>query len=206
MQLSVKGQHVDVGDALRTHVQNKLELVSSKYFNRVTDASVTFGREAQHLFTVHVTFHVGHGVKVQAAGKHTDAYIAFDEASERLAKQLRRYKNRLRDHHERLEKVPDESLLKARDYVLQAVAAPAESEHDDTPEEAHAEPVIVAEMTTHIQAMSVSEAVMRMDLADQDFMLFKNPKNGALNIVYRRPDGNIGWMDPSIEERHTKAA
>ncbi|MBU6234261.1 MAG: ribosome-associated translation inhibitor RaiA [Alphaproteobacteria bacterium] len=197
MQVSVKGQHVDVGDSLRKHVEEKLEAIKQKYFNRVTDATVTFTKESHHYFRAHVTFHVGHDVKVQANAHDADPYIAFDEAAERVAKQLRRYKNRLRDHHERLEKTPEAAFIQARDYILQTEGVDiAEDKEDETK---HAEPIIVAEITTSIPSMSVSEAVMRMDLADQDYMLFKNAKTDTLNVVYRRPDGNIGWIDPSLQ-------
>jgi ribosomal subunit interface protein len=205
MQLSVKGQHVDIGDSLRQHVEEKLETVKQKFFNRVTEAIVTFGRDGHHLFTAHIIFHVGHGVKVQATASNTDPYHAFDESADRVAKQLRKYKNRLRDHNERLDKTPETSFLKARDYILNTQGVNIEEDHEDT---GHAEPIIVAEVTTNIQAMSVSEAVMRMDLADQDYMLFKNAKTDTLNVVYRRKDGNIGWIDPSLEQTAaaTKAA
>ncbi len=205
MQLSVKGQHVDVGDSLRTHVTEKLETVKHKFFNRVTDASVTFSRDGHHLFTAHTVFHVGHDVKVQATASNTDPYHAFDESAERVTKQLRKYKNRLRDHHERLDKTPETSFTKARDYILNTEGIDIEEDKEDT---GHAEPIIVAETTTNIQAMSVSEAVMRMNLADQDYMLFKNAKTDTLNVVYRRKDGNIGWIDPSLADvgKTTKAA
>jgi hypothetical protein len=122
-----------------------------------------------------------------------------------VAKQLRRYKNRLRDHHDRLEKSPDSAFLKARDYILKTEGVDIEDE-DEFPEtrkanghaNGHDEHVIVAETTTSIPSMCVSDAVMRMDLAEQDFMLFKNPKTGVLNAVYRRPDGHIGWIDPTL--------
>jgi ribosomal subunit interface protein len=199
MELSVKGQHVDVGDSLRAHVEEKLEILKQKYFNRVTDAAVTFAKEGHHLFRAHVVFHVGRGVKVQASGDNADPYAAFDEAASRVSKQLGRYKNRLRDHHERLEKTPESAFLSARDYLLNTTGVDIDAE--DMPETVTSskdDHVIVAEETTAIQAMSVSEAVMRMDLADQDFMLFKNAKSDTLNVVYRRSDGHIGWIDPSI--------
>lgn len=208
MEVSVKGQHVDVGDSLRKHVEEKLEAIKQKFFNRVTDVSVTFTKESHHYYRAHTIFHVGHDVKVQATAHDADPYVAFDESAERVAKQLRRYKNRLRDHHERIEKTPESAFLQARDYILQTQGQDIDAERDEEP--AHAEPVIVAEITTNIPAMSVSEAVMRMDLADQDFMLFKNPKTETLNIVYRRKDGNIGWLDPTLSEaekpKKTKAA
>lgn len=204
MNLSVKGQHVDVGDNLRVHIEEKLEGLKSKYFNRVTDADVTFAREGHYLYRVHVAFHVGHDVKVQATAQNEEPYAAFDEAVSRVGKQLRRYKHKLKHHREKLEKTPDTSFLKARDYILQTDGVDIDLDDDDAlladmPEpNGHDDHVIVAETTTHIPSMSVSDAVMRMDLADQDFMLFKNAKTDALNAVYRRPDGNIGWIDPTL--------
>ncbi|MCB1538783.1 MAG: ribosome-associated translation inhibitor RaiA [Rhodospirillales bacterium] len=206
MNLSVKGQHVDVGEALRAHIEEKMENLKSKYFNRVTTATVFFSREGHYLFRSAVTFHVGHDIKVQATSENADAYAAFDDALERVGKQLRRYKTRLRDHHERLEKTPESAYLQARDYTLQTDEADLE-ENEQTAQmnepqqlSGSEDHVIIAETTTQIPALSVSEAVMRMDLADQDFMLFKNAKSGGLNVVYRRPDGHIGWVDPSMTE------
>lgn len=205
MNLSVKGQHVDVGDALRAHIEEKLETIKSKYFNRVTDASVTFSKQASYLFRANVAFHVGHDVHVQATAENSDAYAAFDEAVDRVSKQLRRYKTRLRDHHERLEKTPDTSYLQARDYILQTDGVDIDDDDAELTAQLNKplqksptgdDHVIVAETATVIPSLSVSEAVMRMDLAHQDFLLFKNPKTDNLNAVYRRPDGNIGWIEP----------
>ncbi len=215
MNLSVKGQHVDVGDALRAHIEEKLENIKSKYFNRVTDASVTFSKPAQYLFRASVLFHVGHDVKVQATAENNDAYAAFDEAVDRVAKQLRRYKTRLRDHHERLEKTPDTAFIQARDYILQTDGVDIADEDAELTAQLNKplqksptgdDHVIVAESATTIPALSVSEAVMRMDLAHQDFILFKNPKTDSLNAVYRRPDGNIGWIEPSLAPAAKAAA
>lgn len=209
MNLSVKGQHVDVGDALRAHIEEKLETLKGKFFNRVTDASVTFSREGHHLFRASLIFHVGHDVKVQATGESGEAYAAFDEACDRVGKQLHRYKTRLRDHHDRLEKTPDTALLQARDYILQTDGVDLDDEDAELNAQLNKplakspngdDHVIIAETTTSITTLSVSEAVMRMDLADQDFLLFKNAKSGTLNAVYRRADGNIGWIDPSLDE------
>lgn len=190
MNLTIKGQHIDIGDSLTAHVEEKLEAIKQKFFNRVTDAAVTFSKESQHLFRAHINFHVGRGVRVEASGQNHDAYAAFDEAANRIAKQLGRYKNKLRDHHERLEKTPESAFIAARNYALKSEDPEVESTLE--------EHVIIAEETTAIATMSVSEAVMRMDLADQNFMLFKNVKTGDLNIVYRRSDGNIGWVDPNL--------
>ncbi len=198
MEVAVKGQHVDVGDALRAHISDKLEQVKAKYFNRVTDAAVVFSREGNYLFRANVAFHVGKDVKVQASADNADAYAAFDEAAAKVAKQLSRYKNRLRSHHAKLESLPDSEFLSARDYVLK----PSEAEDETLAEgQAHEEPVVVAEMTTNIQTMTVSEAVMRLDLSDQNALLFRNAGNNNLNLVYRRSDGNIGWVDPQQQEK-----
>jgi hypothetical protein len=160
-----------------------------------------------------VIFHVGHDVKVQASSEAGDAYAAFDEAATRVSKQLQRYKTRLRDHHERLEKTPDTAFLQARDYILQTDGVDIDDDDAELnaqlnkplkPSKDGEDHVIVAETTTTIPSLSVSEAVMRMDLAEQDFMLFKNPKTDSLNAVYRRPDGNIGWIDPALAESAKK--
>lgn len=204
MNLSVKGQHVDVGDALRAHIEEKLESLKSKYFNRVTDVTVLFSKPAEYLFRANLSFHVGHDITVQAKSENQDPYTAFDEAAERVGKQLRRYKTRLRDHHERLEKTPDTAFLTARDYILQTEGVDIGDDDAELnampPSDGH-DHLVIAEMALNIPSLSVSDAVMRMDLADQDFLLFKNPKAGTLNVVYRRPDGNIGWIDPALADK-----
>lgn len=203
MNLSVKGQHVDVGDALRAHIEEKLESLKNKYFNRVTDATVLFSKPAEYLFRANLTFHVGHDVKVQATSENQDPYNAFDEAAERVGKQLRRYKTRLRDHHERMEKTPDNAFLTARDYILQTEGvdlADDDAEINKMPASDGHDHLVIAEMAMNIPTISVPDAVMRLDLADSNFLLFKNPKSGSLNVVYRRSDGNIGWVDPALAD------
>jgi ribosomal subunit interface protein len=190
MQLIIQGKQIDVGDALRTHVSEKLEDIKSKYFNRGVEATVTFSREGSAFFKAHISIRIGKNILVIADDTETEPYAAFDTALAKVAKQLRRYKNRLRDHHERLEVSPETEIIKARDYVLATTPSLPDEE-----EPALAEPVIVAEMTSDIESMSVSEAVMRMDLAGQNVLLFRDPKHNSLNIVYRRADGNVGWID-----------
>ncbi|MCF8495083.1 MAG: ribosome-associated translation inhibitor RaiA [Alphaproteobacteria bacterium] len=194
MELNVHGKQMDVGDALRTHVNEKLEELNHKYFNHGTFANVTFSREGHgHKQTkVHISIKMGRNIMVVADTTELDPYVAFDAAAGKVGKQLRRYKRKLRDHHERLEKTPETELTKATDYVL--AAAP---EQDDEPQEMHEEPIVIAEMAVHIVSMSVSEASMRLDLSGQNAILFKNASHGGLNMVYRRPDGNIGWVDPT---------
>ncbi|MCB9990324.1 MAG: ribosome-associated translation inhibitor RaiA [Rhodospirillales bacterium] len=202
MQLTVQGKQMDVGDALRTHVTEKLEDLNSKYFNHATFATVTFAKEGHGhgQIRAHIQIRVGKDIMVLSDSQAGDPYGAFDTAAEKVGKQLRRYKKRLRDHHDRMEQTPEAEIIKARDYTLAATP-----EQDDVKEDSdipHGEdPVIVAEITTDIQTMSVSDAVMRMDLSGQTALLFRNAKHNGLNMIYRRPDGNIGWIDPEDEAK-----
>lgn len=191
MQLQVHGKQMDVGDALRTHVQDKLDDVNEKYFNHTTYATVTFSTEGHgHKHTrAHINIQLGKNMMVAADATEKDAYAAFDSASAKAAKQLRRYKRKIRDHHEREDHTPEAEITKARKYVLAATP-----EQDDTPEEQ--EPIIVAEMDKDIMTLTVSDAVMHMDLSGEPAVVFKNKTNNTINFIYRKADGNIGWVDP----------
>lgn len=196
MQLTVQGKQLDVGDALRTHVSEKLEELNGKFFNRAIEATVTFAREGHAFYKAHISIRIGKDIVVQSVATEDDPYLSFDVASGKVAKQMRKYKSRLRDHRERMEHV-DAVTFQASDYVL---AAEQDNARDaDVFEDG--DPVIVAEMATPIQTMSVSEAVMRMDLSGQPAMLFRNAKHNELNMVYRRSDGAIGWVDPSVQSK-----
>lgn len=188
MQLSVNGKQVDIGDALREHIEGSLPSAVGKYFEQSTDSQVTVSKE-NHTFRVDIQVHVGKRVLVQGQGKSGDAYGAYDEALEHVAKRLRRYKRRLRDHKGQPSKG---DILPALQYVLQ----PEPDNENEEPE--NDQPIIVAEMPAEIETMSVGEAVMRMDLANSPAMLFRSSKHGGLNLVYQREDGNIGWVDPEI--------
>lgn len=199
MEMIVQGKQIDVGDALREHVIGKLEDINQKYFNHTTSATVTFSREGHSNteFKVNISFLVGKNIQVVAEAVEGDPYAAFEAAAEKAAKRLRRYKRRLRDHHDRSEKTPEKELMKARAYTLAQEAEEAveqEQEHDD--EGNHKDPAIVAEIKTNIEKLSVSEAVMRMELADQNALMFRNASNNKINMVYHRKDGNIGWIEP----------
>lgn len=197
MEMTVQGKQIDIGDALREHVEDKMTDIDSKYFNHATDATVTFSREGHGngMFRVHISVRVGKNIMVITEATENDPYIAFDAASEKAAKRLRRYKRKLRDHHARTEKTPETEIMKARDYVLAAQGQEAQEQNNE--EEEHSEdPAVIAEIATHIEAMSVSEAVMRMELADLNALLFRNAGNGRLSMVYLRKDGNVGWIEP----------
>jgi ribosome hibernation promoting factor len=193
MQLTVTGKQLDVGDALRSHVADSLEGILGKYFGSAIDASVTLSREA-HLYGAQLSVHIGRGMMLQSEAEAGAPYLAFDEAAERLAKRLRRYKRRLRDHHR-----TEVEAEAANQYVL----APEPEEAGDGPAtDGVDDHLIVAEMQTDVPTLTVREAVMRLDLANHTAMLFRNRAHGGLNLVYRRTDGNFGWVDPGAKRRN----
>lgn len=190
MELVINGKQMDVGEALSEHIEARLEDLISKYFNRLTNVTVTLSKEAHSFFKTHIILHVGKDITVQAEATEKDAYAAFDHAAERIGTQLRRYKRRLRDHHERVK--PEEHLL-ANDFVVE-VSYDVEQDQADTQE-----PTVIAEMSRMIPTLTVSEAVMRLDLSTDPAIMFRNASHGGMNMVYRRTDGNVGWVDPKEE-------
>jgi ribosomal subunit interface protein len=190
MQLSVNGKQLDIGESLKEYIEREVPAIVEKYFANPTDADVTVSKEGA-TFRTDIAVHVGKGIVVQGHALSGDPYASFDEAAEHMAKRLRRYKRRLRDHHR--DRSQKEEILRAAQYVL-AAEEEANPETDEHPEPD--QPVIVAEMQTQIETLSVGAAVMRMDLANVPAMMFRNSAHGGLNMVYVRPDGNIGWVDP----------
>ena len=193
MQLIVKGQQIDVGDALREHVRHSLTNVFGKYFGDAIDGTVIFSREA-HLLRASLTVHVGRGITAESEATADQPYAAFDIAADRLAKRLRRHKRRLRDHHKQPVGTAPEKVQLADHYVL--ASTPESADEGAAGADEDGPPTVVAEMKAEILALTVSEAVMRLDLADSGALMFVNRAHGGLNMVYRRPDGNIGWVDP----------
>lgn len=195
MQLSVNGKQLDIGTSLRQHIEREVPAVVEKYFANPTDADVTVSKEGS-TFRTDISVHVGKGIMVQGHALSGDPYASFDQAAEHMAKRLRRYKRRLRDHHR--ERSLKEEALQAAQYVLATEEEPEAPVHEHTEPD---QPVIIAEMETRIETLSVGEAVMRMDLANQPAMIFRNSAHGGLNMVYVRSDGNIGWVDPAEQGR-----
>lgn len=185
MEISVKGKHVDVGDALRGHAEDQLQSSVTKYFENALDSTVIFSKE-NHNFRADISVHASRGMVMQGGGAAGDAYGAFDAALGRISKQLRRYKSRIRNHHHN--GPSDDELVLAQYSIL------ASEGEDELPEKS--EPTIVAELPHKIATLTVSEAVMRMDLAHAPVLMFRNRAHGGLNVVYHREDGNIGWIDP----------
>ncbi len=198
MQLSVKGKQIDVGEALRQHVETTLAGIVEKYFEKALEAHAVFSREGP-LIRSDISVHIRRDILVQGEATAPDAYAAFDSAAAHIAKRIRRYKRRLRGRHGQTHEAVAETLetLSARSYVLAEAAESA----DDSGEDAAVvvdQPVIVAEMTLEIPSLTVGEAVMRMDLADVPSFIFRNRAHGGVNVVYRRRDGHIGWVDPDL--------
>ncbi|SFL06673.1 ribosome hibernation-promoting factor, HPF/YfiA family [Shimia haliotis] len=187
MRYQITGKQIDVGEALQTHVKTELSGILEKYAGRPTDANIVFSKSA-HEYVCEATVHLSTGLTAQAKSHAVDIYAAFDGCGEKMDKQLRRYKRRLKDHHK--ERQDPVELFGASSYIL----APEAEEHEAEPETL--QPVIVAEMETKIPSLSVGEAVMQMELAGAPVLVFKNESKGGLNVVYRREDGNIGWVDP----------
>ena len=187
MRYQISGKQIDVGDALQTHVKSELGGTFEKYAQRPTEATVVFSRDA-HEFHVEATVHLSTGLTVASKGHSTEVYAAFEAAREKMDKQVRRYKRRLRDHH-RDRRGPVE-FGDAAMYVLAA------NDGQDEAEPESLQPIIIAETEAKIPSLSVGEAVMQMELAGAKFLVFRNEKHGGVNIVYRRDDRNVGWIDP----------
>jgi ribosomal subunit interface protein len=187
MRYQISGKQIDIGEALQTHVEQELGEAIAKYAERPTDAQVIFSKSA-HEFVCEATVHLSTGLTASAKAHSTEIYGAFDACSEKMEKQLRRYKRRLKDHHkDRAEPV---ELFGASSYIL------ASTSDSDAQEPETLQPMIIAEMQTKIATLSVGEAVMQMELAGAPVLVFRNESNKGVNVVYRREDGNIGWIDP----------
>jgi ribosomal subunit interface protein len=187
MKYQVSGKQIDIGEALQTHVENELAAVVDKYAQRPTDAQVVFSKVA-HEYVCDTVVHLSTGLTAQASAKASEIYASFDECAEKMDKQLRRYKRRLKDHHK--ERPNPVETLGGASYIL----ASEEGAGDSEPESL--QPIIIAEMETRVPTISVGEAVMQMELSDAPVLVFRNEKSNGVNVVYRREDGNIGWIDP----------
>lgn len=187
MRYQITGKQIDIGEALQGHVKSELGEAVAKYAERPTNASVVFSKNGSE-FMCESVVHLSTGLTAQARGKAHEIYAAFDAAREKMEKQLRRYKRRLKDHHR--DRAQPVELSGASSYILASETEAGE------PEPESLQPIIVAEMEAQIPSLSVGEAVMQMELAGAPVLVFQNEANSGLNVVYRRDDGNIGWIDP----------
>jgi ribosomal subunit interface protein len=196
MRVQVSGKQMDVGEALRSRIENELDSGVSKYFSRATDANVTVAKNGIGC-EVDCAVHFSSGISLQAQGHGADAHIAFDDALTKLQKRVRRYKRRLKNHHN-----DNKSPLPA-EAAAYSVLSPLLDETDDVDNEDVAylnghdpAPLVIAETSKNLLTMPVAMAVMQLDLTENPALLFRNAAHGGLNMVYRRADGNIGWIDP----------
>lgn len=186
MDIRVAGHQVDTGESLRDHAQRRVAEITEKYFARSIGANVTFGRGPNNDYTCDIVAPVVQGVVLKASYSARSAEMAFNGAADRIEKQLRRYTNRLKDH-----KVDEsaQAYVENAGYTVFSVPVDAEAEGADNP-------TVIAETRVDIPEASVSDAVMLMDLRNTSALLFKNSGTGEFNMIYRREDGNIGWVEP----------
>jgi ribosome hibernation promoting factor len=190
MPFRVSGKNIEVGEALRERISARVLEALEKYFDGGFSGHVTVGKEAFG-FNTECVVHLDSGIVLRADSMAADAYLSADQAAEKLEKRLRRYHGKLKDYHANGRNnghSADEAL--ASDYVI---AAPG---HEDSEEVSAFNPVIIAESTTALKQLSVSEAVMQLDMTGAPVMVFRHASHGRINLVYRRSDGNIGWIDP----------
>ena len=193
MGLQISGKNMDIGEALRAHVEGRVSDALGKYFDGGFTGHVTVEPEGSG-YASDCTIHLDTGILLQAHGQAQDVYQSFDIAADRIEKRLRRYKRRLKDHHVNRR----ESAEPAASYVL---AAPGENEEVA----ADYSPTVIAEETTNLVTMTVGDAVVALDFTEAPALVFRNAAHGGINVVYRRVDGHIGWLDPSLKTAGPKA-
>ena len=185
MTIQIAGRHLDVGDALRERISDGLEAAVTKYFDRSFDGNVTVEKRGHEIVT-ECNVHLPSGIVLQSTGAASDPYASLEDSLEKMEKRVRRYHRRLKDHHKR-SPLPSEP---ANAFIIKG-------SDEEAPEDKGEAPLIVAESASDVKTMSVSEAVMQLELSDTPAVLFRNVKHSGLNMVYRRKDGNIGWVDPA---------
>lgn len=187
MDIRVAGHQVATGESLRSHVSDRLSAIADRYFSRAVAANVTFGRGPYEDFTCDIVAPVNQGVVLKSSNRANDAHVAFDGAADKIEKQLKRYMSRLRER-----RGEGEGAAIQENAAYTVFAAPADGEEPIPPA-----PAIVAETKVDIPEASVSDAVMMLDLRNTNALMFRNSRSGNFNMVYRRDDGTIGWVEPS---------
>jgi ribosomal subunit interface protein len=187
MPFRVSGKNLDIGEALRERVSARIVEALSKYFDGGYSGHVTVEKEGFG-FRTECAIHLDSGMTLHTEANAADAYASADGAAQRIEKRLRRYKRRLKDHH--AARSNGANGVEALSYVIEAPDRESEDEVSEL------NPVIIAESTTVLKQLSVSEAVMELDLTGAPVVVFRHASDGRVNLVYRRPDGNVGWVDP----------
>jgi ribosomal subunit interface protein len=192
VDVRVAGHQVDTGESLREHAQRRVGEITEKYFSRSVGANVTFGRGPNNDYTCDIVAPVVNGVVLKASSSGREPEIAFNGAADRIEKQLRRYTNRLKEH--KVDESESEPFIENAGYTILTGSPGGDSDSDQAGFAA-----IVAETRVDIPESSVSDAVMLMDLRNTPALMFKNSATGDLNMIYRREDGNIGWVEPHTD-------
>ena len=196
MPFRVSGKNLDIGEALRGHISGRIVEALSKYFDGGYSGHVTVEKEGFG-FRTECAIHLDSGITLHTEANAADAYASADQAALRIEKRLRRYKRRLKDHHAARVNgaaLTDGSGIDAPSYVIEAPS------HETDEEVTEFNPVIIAESTTVLKQFSVSEAVMELDMTGAPVVVFRHAGHGRVNLVYRRPDGNVGWVDPPAHD------
>jgi ribosomal subunit interface protein len=188
MDIRVSGHQVETGEALQEHAQTRLAAIVEKYFPKALSGTVTFNRAPAAAFRCDIITHPMQGLVLKGAGIAQDAHVALDQAAEKIDKQLRRYKRRIKDRHEE-----SSHAQRAEEAAYTVFAEPDEAAEEVTVDS----PVVIAETRVDVPEATVSDAVMMLDLRNTNALLFKNAGTGRHNMVYRRGDGSIGWVEPS---------
>ena len=187
MSLRVSGKHMEVGEAFKTRIEDRIDEALSKYFDNRASGHVTVEKSGSR-FTTDCVLHLDSGVVLQASGEAQEPDASFNAAAERIEKRLRRYKRRLKSHHS------DGAANREEEYAYRVLEALPEDDEEELPEDYA--PAIVAETRMQLATLPVASAVLQLDLQDNPVYVFRNAGSGDVNLVYRRPDGNIGWIDP----------
>ncbi|GBQ67978.1 30S ribosomal protein S30 [Ameyamaea chiangmaiensis NBRC 103196] len=208
MDIQVSGKQIDLSDALKTRVATNLDAIAGKYFGQALDAQVTFSR-ARSFFLCDINLHAGPGLVLRGEGEASDASSAFDDAAEHMAKRLRRYRRRLNDNARSRSSSRTQTILRARERIFangtdpdgldaldQTGAGDLSATDTSTGGGASA---IIAEQVQNVAMLTVGEAAMRLDLSGEQILMFRNPTTRQTNVVYRRPDGHVGWIDLAAE-------
>lgn len=190
MEIFVSGKNIDIGKSFMDHIKENIDRTVKRYFNHTFDTTVIISKDGPAV-SADISAHVGRGIMLRSNVTNTDPYVAFDMALEKLEYRLRRYKNKLTAHHSKHETKDEQKAIK---YILSHdFGIPA---HVNEPIHTEAQPAIIAETSADLPVLSVGDAVMRMDLSELPILMFYNSSHSGLNVIYRREDGNIGWIDP----------
>ena len=185
MTLRISGKHMDIGDSLKSRIEERITDAVDKYFGHGFSGHVNMEKQGA-FFTTDCMLHLDSGIVLQTSARENEPHASFDRAAERIEKRLRRYKRKLRDRQ-----TANSGEEHAAAYSIMSLP------HEDEEIAEDYSPLVVAESSTSVRTQTVAMAVMQLDLMDEPVNVFKNAANGAVNIVYRRSDGNIGWVDPS---------